>query len=303
MERQVPDVFDVFALGSSPPPPPPGAVALPGMSQDRETWELRLRAQGRKWSDRRSSCERPRTYDKFYQKTPGNFMSEQERDSAISVCSSDEGEPEKEKGKKRRRPRRSRSERRVRNRTLTEQDVKHLERHLSMKRTIRKKIMQDLQHAFVRTHNREEIHIRALDVQGELQPNVLDLLRDSDDSGNYSPSRKPKFLSLRGRTRRRMSSGSSSETRDVRTERDRRHGRHEQARNGSKHREGRNREESANKGDRLREPTPDYCEVTVQTGGTGVHTGGTGVQTGGTRGKRSFWQKLVSLLWRRKEKS
>jgi len=299
MERQVPDVFDVFALGSSPPPPPPGAVALPGMSRDRETWELRLRAQGRKWSDRRSSCERPRTYDKFYQKTPGNFMSEQERDSAISVCSSDEGEPEKEKGKKRRRPRRSRSERRVRNRTLTEQDVKHLERHLSMKRTIRKKIMQDLQHAFVRTHNREEIHIRALDVQGELQPNVLDLLRDSDDSGNYSPSRKPKFLSLRGRTRRRMSSGSSSETRDVRTETDRRQDRSNQGRKtGSKH-----REESAKKGDRLREPTPDYCEVTVQTGGTGVQTGGTGVHTGGTSGKRSFWQKLVSLLWRRKEKS
>jgi len=299
MERQVPDVFDVFALGSSPPPPPPGAVALPGMSRDRETWELRLRAQGRKWSDRRSSCERPRTYDKFYQKTPGNFMSEQERDSAISVCSSDEGEPEKEKGKKRRRPRRSRSERRVRNRTLTEQDVKHLERHLSMKRTIRKKIMQDLQHAFVRTHNREEIHIRALDVQGELQPNVLDLLRDSDDSGNYSPSRKPKFLSLRGRTRRRMSSGSSSETRDVRTERDTRQDRSNQGRKtGSKH-----REESGNKGDRLREPTPDYCEVTVQTGGTGVQTGGTGVHTGGTSGKRSFWQKLVSLLWRRKEKS
>lgn len=34
-------------------------------------------------------------------------------------------------------------------RTLTERDVKHLERHLSMKKTIRKKIMRDLQQAFV----------------------------------------------------------------------------------------------------------------------------------------------------------
>ena len=39
----------------------------------------------------RSPCERPRTYDKFYQRNPGNFQpGEQERDSAISVCSSEE---------------------------------------------------------------------------------------------------------------------------------------------------------------------------------------------------------------------
>ena len=41
---------------------------------------------------RRSPCERPRTYDKFYQKTPGNYQKEQERDSAISLCSSEECE-------------------------------------------------------------------------------------------------------------------------------------------------------------------------------------------------------------------
>ena len=34
-------------------------------------------------------------------------------------------------------------------RTITERDVKHLERHLSMKKTIRKKMMRDLQQAFV----------------------------------------------------------------------------------------------------------------------------------------------------------
>ena len=39
----------------------------------------------------RSPCERPRTYDKFYQRNPGNFQPErEERDSAISVCSSEE---------------------------------------------------------------------------------------------------------------------------------------------------------------------------------------------------------------------
>ena len=38
----------------------------------------------------RSPCERPRTYDKFYQRNPGNFQPGEERDSAISVCSSEE---------------------------------------------------------------------------------------------------------------------------------------------------------------------------------------------------------------------
>lgn len=43
----------------------------------------------------------------------------------------------------------SKKSRRDNSRTLTERDVKHLERHLSMKKTIRKKIMRDLQQAFV----------------------------------------------------------------------------------------------------------------------------------------------------------
>merc|ERR1711936_400029 len=108
------------------------------------------------------------------------------------------GQQEKVEQRKRRRPRRSQSERRVRNRTLTERDVKHLERHLSMKRTIRKKIMSDLQHAFVRRPDRDGIEIQSLDVRGALQPNVLDLLRDSEDSGLDSPTRR-----RRGRRGRR----------------------------------------------------------------------------------------------------
>ena len=53
-------------------------------------------------SFRSSACDRPRTYDRFYQKTPGNFHDGHgsnkshnhggvtETDSAISVCSSEE---------------------------------------------------------------------------------------------------------------------------------------------------------------------------------------------------------------------
>ena len=167
---------------------------MPGLSRSKtsvaDCWEPRMRAQGRKWSERRSSCERPRTYDKFYQKTPGNFQSEQERDSAISVCSSEECEQEKKEARgRRRKPRRSQSERRVR--TLTEKDVKHLERHLSLKRTIRKKIMQDLQNAFVRSPERGFGQCQINPLKDPLDPNVLDLLRDSgtEDSGHHSPTR------------------------------------------------------------------------------------------------------------------
>ena len=35
--------------------------------------------------------ERSQTYDKFYQKTPGNFL-EPQTDSAVSVCSSENEE-------------------------------------------------------------------------------------------------------------------------------------------------------------------------------------------------------------------
>ena len=67
--------------------------------------------------------------------------------------------------------------------------------------------MADLQHAFVRRPDTDGFHIKSLDLEGSLQvwnlpigrrkkyfqpflqPNVLDLLRDSDDSGHHSPSR------------------------------------------------------------------------------------------------------------------
>jgi len=263
MERQVPDVFNVFALGPRSGPPR-GGVALPGLScpSPPQPWELRLREQGSKWAHRRSPCERPRTYDKFYQKSPCNFQPQQgeERDSAISVCSSEECDQVEDK-KKRRRPRRSQSERRVRNRTLTERDVKHLERHLSMKRTIRKKIMADLQHAFVRKPDTDGFHIKSLDLEGSLQPNVLDLLRDSDDSGHHSPSRRSQSM----REVRKRDSASWERVR-------------------GEEREGRPR-----RGRRSKTPTPDYSKEEVEEKRLRKCN----------KENKSWWRKLLELLGRK----
>lgn len=69
-------------------------------------------------------------------------------DSAISVGSASEEDllPAKEAKKKRQK---NGGGRQTKNASTFEDDVKHLERHLSMKKTIRKKIMRDLQQAFV----------------------------------------------------------------------------------------------------------------------------------------------------------
>jgi len=198
-----------------------GGVALPGLSSGREDhasypWTPRLNEQLTKWQDRSSPCERPRTYDKFYQKVPGNFQDPQ-TDSAISVCSSEENESQSRLtgtsqhsgggDKRKRKTKKSSSERQSRkelhySRTLTEHDVRHLERHLSMKRTIRKKIMRDLQQAFVqdpreftKVTRKRDINLKSLNFDrktgtGQSEPNFLDMLRDSDDSGNGSLTRK-----------------------------------------------------------------------------------------------------------------
>merc|ERR1712117_154539 len=114
--------------------------------------------------------------------------------------------------------------------TLTEHDIKHIERHLSMKRTIRKKIMRDLQQAFVQDpaelsknsvgRSKREINLQSLNtgpaakVYGQSEPNILDMLRDSSDdsgTGGWSPIREQKFRSVRGRRRRSSCVTSSSE--------------------------------------------------------------------------------------------
>ena len=237
---------------------------------------------------RSSACDRPRTYDRYYQKTPLNYHKSFSSadtlhqaaakyrnahtpsaavDSAISLCSSEEdtalllqrqqeagdgvdgnadgqmgdgdGTVESTMGPSQRKVKKSKKRRELTySRTITERDVKHLERHLryksgfeppalksqknvyglllffSMKKTIRKKIMRDLQQAFVgdpkeftkteesqtisdAEKKKKEIDFlkNALNFDPKTQKKsgeqrFLDMLRDSsDDSGMGSPSR------------------------------------------------------------------------------------------------------------------
>ncbi|XP_034952614.1 uncharacterized protein [Chelonus insularis] len=140
-------------------------------------------------------------------------------DSAVSVGSTS-GEEESPKNSKKKK-----SRRRDNSKTLTESDVKHLERHLSMKKTIRKKIMRDLQQAFVEDPNefrvddippeqlKAEINIQSLSFgtpsqkqgrsRGNTENTFLDMLRagggfaegttdgDQDSGHGGSPTREP----------------------------------------------------------------------------------------------------------------
>ena len=178
---------------------------------------------------RSSACERPRTYDKFYRKGPSNFQGaagekgHMQQDHAKTHCSSDEEDiPKVTSGgsqRNKRKKKRKGSEKLQYSRTITEKDVRSIERHLSMKKTIRKKIMRDLQQAFVEgdpneisaptetipSENVNNINLKSLNIgpkqNSKSDPNVLDLLRGeeesnqnhtySDDSGHCSgPSPK-----------------------------------------------------------------------------------------------------------------
>ena len=175
MERQIPDVWNIFSLSG------------PDYSQKQQQQQRRTAAAAstadanypyfhvnwtnhnqdllHKWCDRSSPCDRPRTYDKFYHKLPGNFVDNKAAKSGKYLCSSDAEEHDLElhascantndcqnngtgSGSNRKKKRRKKSERNY-SRTITEREVRHLDRHLSMKKTIRKKIMRDLQQAFV----------------------------------------------------------------------------------------------------------------------------------------------------------
>ncbi|XP_059476727.1 uncharacterized protein LOC132197448 [Neocloeon triangulifer] len=139
-------------------------------------------------------------------------------DSAVSIGSSGEEEVFQQQHKSKRQTnrdgstgRRSRSREPEQNyRTLSQKDVKHLERHLSMKKTIRKKIMRDLRQAFVEDPSEfrvdperhdpnqlREININNLNFNGRAQQsdsNFLDILRDEDrDSGHGSPTREHRY--------------------------------------------------------------------------------------------------------------
>ncbi|XP_015184780.1 PREDICTED: uncharacterized protein LOC107070785 [Polistes dominula] len=157
---------------------------------------------GNKWENTRMQAE---------EKATGH-------DSAVSVGSTS-GEEESPKNSKKKKTRR-----RDNSKTLTESDVKHLERHLSMKKTIRKKIMRDLQQAFVEDPNefrvddippeqlKAEINIQSLSfgtpsqkqgrTRGNAESTFLDMLRaggglekngtdgDRDSGHGGSPTRE-----------------------------------------------------------------------------------------------------------------
>lgn len=135
-----------------------------------------------------------------------------ETDSAISMgsTSGEEESPKNNNNKKKKSRRREMNN----SKTLTENDVKHLERHLSMKKTIRKKIMRDLQQAFVEDPNefrvddipheqlKAEINIQSLSFgtpsqkqgrsKGNAESTFLDMLRGG--GGKYLVKNKSNFL-------------------------------------------------------------------------------------------------------------
>ena len=143
----------------------------------------------------------------IHQKLPGN-------DSAVSVGSSDdEHEREiarREKKKKRMQAKeaeRAQKESRHKNAKSGERELVHLERHLSMKKTLRRKMMRDLQQAFVENPNefmqdpnsipkneRTNIDVRNwhMNQTAASEPSFLDMLKDEKrqehDSGNSSPT-------------------------------------------------------------------------------------------------------------------
>ena len=151
------------------------------------------------------------------------------------MCSSEDEEEEIPKvssgggSQRARRKKKRRGEKLQYSRTITEKDVRSIERHLSMKKTIRKKIMRDLQQAFVdgdpndisapaETVNNEhqnERNLKTLNIapkqNSKSDPNFLDLLRGdesnnanngySDDSGHCSgpsPTLPPTYNHSRG---------------------------------------------------------------------------------------------------------
>ena len=151
MERQIPDVWNIFSL-SGPDYSQQRAAQQSNVNYPflHTNWSNNHQALLHKWCDRSSPCDRPRTYDKFYHKLPGNFVDNKVEIRRQLQCSSDVEEHdlqvncESSGGNTRRKKRRKKSERNY-SRTITEREVRHLDRHLSMKKTIRKKIMRDLQ--------------------------------------------------------------------------------------------------------------------------------------------------------------
>ena len=130
---------------------------------------------GSKWDNSRILTE---------EKAPGH-------DSAISVGSTS-GEEESPKNNKKKK-----SRRRDNSKTLTESDVKHLERHLSMKKTIRKKIMRDLQQAFVEDPNEFRVDdIPPEQLKAEINVQSLSFGTPSQKQGRPRGNAESTFLDM-----------------------------------------------------------------------------------------------------------
>jgi len=285
-QRQHPDVFDVFAIGGpATVGPPRGGVALPGLSssvlREEPCWAMRLAEQNRKWSlGPRDPCERPRTYDKFYQRSPANFWKAHSSMCSNEVASNTIGQ--------RRRDLSTSSKDISCRKTLTDSDMKHIERHLSMKRTIRKKIMRDLQQAFLNkdssgtkslitrstdvlddsrwSPDAESLNLGSQDgkVHGHSEPNLLELLRDSEDSGIESPG------SMRGqRSRALKKKHRDNSVEDIKGFKSDTIARIPRARTRREH--------------KIVEPPPDYCDDM------------TDAENG--KDRKTFWQRLVGRRW------
>ncbi|CAB4066738.1 unnamed protein product [Lepeophtheirus salmonis] len=139
VDRQIPDVWNIFEIASGP-----------YVHKEQEILS--------KWSDRSSACDRPRTYDKFYQRLPWTYVNSSPTCSSTDLSKEEEDADESNPGKKK-----SKKKKKDLNysRTVTERDRKNNEI----------KMNDALQFDTKRAPAPEK------------SDKLLDLLRDSDDSG------------------------------------------------------------------------------------------------------------------------
>ncbi|XP_011302943.1 uncharacterized protein [Fopius arisanus] len=111
-------------------------------------------------------------------------------DSAVSVGSTS-GEEESPRNSKKKKSRRQDN-----SKTLTESDVKHLERHLSMKKTIRKKIMRDLLQTFVDPNEFRVDDIPPEQLKAEISIQSLSFGTPSQKQGRTRGNAESTFLDV-----------------------------------------------------------------------------------------------------------
>ncbi|KAJ1521908.1 hypothetical protein ONE63_002244 [Megalurothrips usitatus] len=147
-DRSIPHLRDIFWSGAPPQQQRRQAHGVHGQGRPDDVNELAYQFQSDARVSSRGGKGNGTSHHSNYHHSSHHQQQQNDlgNDSAISVGSTSEDEHQaaptsKKKSKK--------SRARDNARTLTERDVKHLERHLSMKKTIRKKIMRDLQQAFV----------------------------------------------------------------------------------------------------------------------------------------------------------